>query len=451
MVQAEYLPRQGEFLQSCKEVPFAAYIGGFGSGKTHVLCLQVLIEAATPSFGLIGAPTYRLLADTTRRKFFELCPPSWIKSFSKSENKVLLKNGSEIIFRSLDAPERLTNLEVDWFCIDEVGECKLDTFRMLQGRIRKVGGSHHGFCVGNPAGPTHWTYDYYVHKAREFPNTYRLTQASSYENIFIAQDYTEEMERSFGKDSLYFKRFVLGEFVAFEGAYWPEFTINPYPNGNIVSFQDIPKILHYQKNKWRFGRVIDFGFEHPWVCLWYVTDGNKIIFYDEYYQRHRLIQHHVLAIRAKEKIHREEHYFENENIKTTWADTDAQDRAEVANCKNTKGELIGFNTMPAEKKVMESILLVQRLIANDALFITTLCPHSTVEIPSYRAKPMDKCIDEKPIKEKDDTCDCIRMACWGELNSQMKFLRAHSSSYSTNFSRATNSPDLYNIGSGAII
>ena len=68
----EHLPRQEEFFHACDEVPFAAYIGGFGSGKTHVLCLQILRFLCKPSFGLVGAPTYRMLSDTTQRKFFEL-------------------------------------------------------------------------------------------------------------------------------------------------------------------------------------------------------------------------------------------------------------------------------------------------------------------------------------------------------------------------------------------
>ena len=74
----EYLPKQLQFMQTVDTVPFAAYIGGFGSGKTHVLNLQILRElCANPgSLGLVGAPTYRILQNTTQRKFFELCPPS---------------------------------------------------------------------------------------------------------------------------------------------------------------------------------------------------------------------------------------------------------------------------------------------------------------------------------------------------------------------------------------
>jgi len=405
-VQYQLLPKQRQFIEACAKIPFVAYIGGFGSGKTHVLTIQSLIESTRPSRGLIGAPTYRMLEDTTQRKFFELCPESWIAEFSKSSNRVILKNGTEILFRSLETPERLTNLELDWFALDEIGEVKLNTYRMLQGRLRKPGGTHHGFCVGNPAGPTHWTYDYFVEKARQFPDTYHLVQATSYENTFISQDYVVEMEKSFGKDSLYFKRYVLGEFVAFEGAYWPTFDVRPYPQGHIV---DSDRMLELLNGPLTTGKVIDFGYEHPFVCLWYVTDGHIIIFYDEYYKRHGLIREHCLEIRRRDAMHQARWNLPVHRYAIT--DHDAQGRAEIEFCTDEQGNRIGFPCVPAEKPVMESIFLVQTLITERRLFITERCPNARVEIPSYRAKPLEKSIREQPIKQHDDTCDCIRMAC----------------------------------------
>jgi len=438
-IRYEYLPKQYEFLKNCDTVRHPAYIGGFGSGKTHILSLQSLREATTPSYGLIGAATYRMLADTTQRKFFQLCPKEWIKDWHKAENKVTLVNGTEIIFRSLDSPERLTNLEIDWFALDELGEVKLDTFRMLQGRLRKPGGSHHGFGVGNPAGPTHWTYDYFVIKARQYPDTYRLTQATSYENTFLEPEYAQEMAKSYGEDSLYYKRFVLGQFVAFEGAYWPYFDIAPYPAGFVFSdeqFQHIlrkrPLVNHEGKEQyilnpdkeWHFGKVLDFGFEHAFVCMWYITDLDNIIFFDEHYQRHMSPREHCLLIRN----HEIEHYntFRISPVHWAYTDHDAVSRNEVENAKDAENNYIGFTCVPAEKIVMEGILLVQTIIGLRGLYITERCANAKLEIPSYRAKPEDKTHKEEPLKEKDHTCDCIRMTCWELLKHKSPHMRLQS-------------------------
>ena len=110
----ELLPKQKDFLQAIPHHKHVAYIGGFGSGKTHVLTYAILMESQKKSYGLVGAPTYRLLSDTTQKKFFEICPKEAIAKFNKSMNKLWLKNGTEIIFRSLDSAEPLTNLDLDW-------------------------------------------------------------------------------------------------------------------------------------------------------------------------------------------------------------------------------------------------------------------------------------------------------------------------------------------------
>ncbi len=407
ILQYEILPKQVEFMKNVDEVPFATYIGGFGSGKTHVLVLQILREISKGKcLGLVGASTYRLLADTTQRKFFELCPPSWIDVYMKSENRVIMTNGAEILFRSLDTPEKLTNLGLSWFALDEIGEVKLDTFRMLQGRLRDPNGSLKGFSVGNPAGPVHWTYEYFVRKVGD---SYRLTQATSYENVFLPKQYTKEMEHSFGKDSTYYKRFVLGMFVALEGAFWPNFSALSYPEGHLIKqteLFDIIKPIH-------FGKVLDFGVAHPFVCLWYAIDGEKMVFYDEYFASHKTIREHCLQIRKQEDWHRT--LYGPHNNDTVYTDHDAVSRVEIENCVDEHGNFIGFDCIPAEKKVMEGILLVYTMFEKGNLLIADSCEEAIRQIASYRAKPPDKTDKEIPIKEDDDAPDCIRMACAMEM------------------------------------
>lgn len=419
------------------QYPFCAYIGGVGSGKTHTLILQALREASIPGTrGLIGAPSYRMLYDVTMKKFFELCPESWIENYSVTRNFVLLKNGSEIIFRSFDNEDSLQGHDLDWFGGDEMGLTTIGVFRQMQARLRRPGGRHKGFVVGNPSGPTHWTYDYFVLKAQQYPETYKLISATSYENSFIPDSYTSEMEKSYGKDSLYYKRFVLGEFVAFEGAYWPNFNIRFHPEGHILhgrledglpTLAELNLVLKPQSEvAWNWGRVLDFGFEHPWVLMWWVHDGNTIVFFDEYYQRHSTIREHMMTIKAHEKVHRA--LYGAHVPAVSWTDHDAQGRWEVQNCLDLEGNNIGFNCSPAEKNkaVMDSIICVQSLIEQNRLFISGACEHARIEIPSYRAKPMEgkgKTAKEEPIKEKDDTCDCLRMACWMELRGVTSFMR----------------------------
>lgn len=370
-----------------------------------------------PSRGLIGAPTYRMMEDTTLKKFFDICPSSWIVRFNVSKNTVRLRDGTEILFRSLERPERLSGLELDWFGLDEIGEVKEDTFKMLQGRLRRPGGSHHGFGVGNPAGPTHWSFEYFVEMAKKFPEIYRLVQATSYENLFLPKHYTEDMDISFGIGTVYHRRYVLGEFAAFEGAYWSNFDSRYYEQGGHKLHMN--QVTGLIKGTPRWGKVIDFGFEHPLVCLWYVTDGNVIVFFDEYFQPHGLIKWHCLKIKEHEKQHQE--IFGAHDIPTAYTDHEAVSRAEFSAARDDAGKPIGFDCIPTEKRVMESILLVQTLFGRRQLFITDQCRHTLREVPSYRSK--SGVVGEEPLREQDDTCACLRYACWPEMSHAMTFRR----------------------------
>jgi hypothetical protein len=84
---------------------------------------------------------------------------------------------------------------------------------MLQGRLRKQDSARKGFVVGNPAGPTHWTYDYFVTKA---DGTKQLFNREKIVNTCIrigasrelADKIVEKIER---QDQLFFhwKTFVI--------------------------------------------------------------------------------------------------------------------------------------------------------------------------------------------------------------------------------------------------
>lgn len=425
-VTLEYLPKQGEFLRNCREATYSGYIGGFGSGKTHILVLEALLcSGGMKTLGCIGAPTYRMLEDTTQQKFFELCPPSWVRCFSKSRNMVTLVNGTEILFRSMDNPGRLASLELNWFGIDEAGLVKEDTYKMLVGRLRRRG-VRKGFIVGNPAGLTHWTYDFFVKLAKKNPALFRLVQAPTYDNTFLPREYVTDMEVSFGADTYYFKQYVLGQFVAFEGAYWPNFDARPFPTGHVMGRKDA---LAFSRKPGgvRYGRVFDFGFEHPFAAMWYMTDGTTMVFFDEYVQTHGLIKQHCMQMRKQENEH--QHWFGPHSYRAAWTDHEAVSRAEVAAAKDDEGRSIGFTCIPTEKKVMESILLVQALFGFRRLFITNNCERTLREVPSYHSK--GDIAGEEPVREDDDTCCCLRYATWSELRHNIPYKRYKDISYAS--------------------
>src|SRR5262245_20951727 len=72
------------------------FVGGAGSGKTRAGCLECLRMPAG-STGMIVAPTYRMLTDSTLATFLELTRAGGVLSdFSKSDMRAELVNGTVV-------------------------------------------------------------------------------------------------------------------------------------------------------------------------------------------------------------------------------------------------------------------------------------------------------------------------------------------------------------------
>ena len=135
-------PKQAEFIESTAK--FQCYSGGLGSGKTFAGCLKGLLLSQYPNNrGLVGRLTYPELRTTTRKTFFELCPPEWYDDkqggyWKQSENTLKLINGSEVLFIHMDtvSEKELLSLNIGWFFIDQAEEISERVFQILQSRLR---------------------------------------------------------------------------------------------------------------------------------------------------------------------------------------------------------------------------------------------------------------------------------------------------------------------------
>ena len=114
------------------------FSGPIGSGKSKALCMEAMRCAyLNPGvLGLIGAPTYRILADSTELELLGSLEEHHIPfRYHKSEKRItVIEPGSDIILRTLDEPERLRAMNLGWFGVDELTYCKKDAWLRLEGR-----------------------------------------------------------------------------------------------------------------------------------------------------------------------------------------------------------------------------------------------------------------------------------------------------------------------------
>lgn len=215
------LKAQREFL----EIPHgytldvAVYQGGYGSGKTFSgSLLGILLALKFPGIrGLVGAQTYTLVRDTTLQTYFEHLDNFGFQrdvdyDWSSTLQTITFTNGSEIMFRHFDEPDKLKSLNLGFVEIEEMSDIPYDTFKMILSRMRqKIKKSWKGFRYRifghtNPEMTRGWVYKTFIENP---PPNYRLISAPTTQNIYLPEGYCDELKKLY--DEEYYKVFVLAQ------------------------------------------------------------------------------------------------------------------------------------------------------------------------------------------------------------------------------------------------
>jgi hypothetical protein len=218
---AEPTNPQREFFESRSR--FRAFVGGVGSGKTWAGTIEVWRQP--PSVGMVLAPTYPMLRDATLRTFLELSREAGLlKQWIKSEYRAELTNGTTVLFRSADDPDRLRGPNLGWFWPDEAALMDSLVWKIMIGRLRLAPGV--AWITTTPRGKN-WLH-------REFTtggDDYRIVKASSKTNFHLPDAFVGSLERSYS--DLFRRQEVEGEFVddqadALIPGEWLDLCIAPY-------------------------------------------------------------------------------------------------------------------------------------------------------------------------------------------------------------------------------
>jgi Phage terminase large subunit len=299
----ELQERNGKLLASQKlflGAPEAQSIiaGGFASGKTRIACTKGLILSAIfpGNRGMISRYHATDLEDSTMPSFFEVCPPSWIRSFNKQAKRLVLRNGSEIIFRHLHDPKAATRsrrvgADLGWAMIDQVEECELAHWNTMLSRVRKATvPKHFLFATMNPAGHD----DYYklffegieedlanlpvgrFYAIRRRGSRFGIAVRSEENRIsnggFVADAYFDELLRSY--DRPWLNRYVYCSFEDFAGQIYREFNLSSVHN---VRPFTIPA-------HWPTIVPIDVGGDVPWgIPIGRIDDFGNVVWTHEFY------------------------------------------------------------------------------------------------------------------------------------------------------------------------
>ncbi len=274
----DLLRAQREFLEIPHDfsLDVAVYQGGYGSGKTFSgSLLGILLCIKFPGIrGLVGAQTYTLVRDTTLQSYFEHFENIGFQegedyNWSSSLQKITFKNGSEILFRHFDEPNKLKSLNLGFVEIEEMSEVPYETFKVLLSRMRQrvkpkwKNFTYRIFGHTNPEFNRGWIYETFV---ENHPENYRLITAPTTENRFLPQGYCDELKKLY--DEKYYNIFVLAQ----NGESSSNLVVKDFTDKNVREIKYQPELdLHI---------TCDFNVD-PMCWIFAHKTDDKVFYFDE--------------------------------------------------------------------------------------------------------------------------------------------------------------------------
>lgn len=211
-------------LQDAKK-RFVVNYGGSGSGKSFSQTQHEIIRCLQKVEKLL---VIRKVASTLKDSVISLFTSilnSWGLQDYYTENKatqfIKFANGSEILFKGMDDPEKIKSIAgITRIWIEEASELTQADFSQLNLRLRGKDGLQLTLTF-NPIDEEHWIKSYFFDNptVNEKTNIIRTTYK---DNKFIDQAYKDELEGYQYIDKNYYKIYALGEWGGItEGRIFP--------------------------------------------------------------------------------------------------------------------------------------------------------------------------------------------------------------------------------------
>ena len=390
--------------------------GGAGSGKSVSICqnlLRKIFEERNKRF-LIVRKTLPSLRITTYQMMLDLLD-EWEVPYNLNRTEMTLRAGNNnmVWFRSLDEPEKVKSLNVNYIYIEEATELSFEDYMQLRLRVRRTNDLQNQiFMSFNPVDEFSWPIAKLVKPAlKEFYgtddlDTIRRTTAldtrglfekfnagttsglavhhSTYQdNRFLPDAQVSYIEDLVNTDENFYRVYTLGEFGHMENIIYNNYVVEDIPDDR----------LFYEEVWWG----LDFGYNNPSALI-------EIGIRDqELYVRERLYQSKLtnpeLIAKLDGVVPRTDHIY--------------ADSAEPARIQEMM--TAGYTVFPAEKNIKDGIDFVK----THKLHVDRNSVNLIKELNSYHWKQdKDKNVVDEPVRVQDHLCDACRYAIYTHLRGR---------------------------------
>lgn len=255
------------------------------------------------------------------------------------------------------------------------------------------------FWDTNPSTPTNFVKKHYVDKSGEliftddFPDGRINVQSWHFtldDNPFLDKEYVASLKASIPLDSVWYKRNILGLWVAVEGIIYTHYKISEYQIDDII----------YGVDQWVGGVDFGKGGESPFAFVMMARIGKTYIIYDEAYLQGCLNKEFILVV---EDMLEQWHPDMKQEIMIYG---DSADPAAIR-----EWDMNGFGIEGADKKPYSVVKGIEKVKSHE-LIIHPRCRNTIKEIQSYHWRKNDENDIIQPLKYNDHLMDAIRYAIY---------------------------------------
>lgn len=303
------------------------------------------------------------------------------------------------------AEKSLRGLTVSGAYIDEITVTLPEFFRQLLGRMSVQGAKLFG--TTNPDNPAHWFKVEYLNRIGMGPNDlqdWRSWHFQLDDNPSLSDEYKASLRREY--TGLWYRRFVLGEWVAADGAVFDMWN----PDVHVTPWEHLPRMAEM------VSVGIDYGINNPTVAIMIGLGEDNILYavdewdFEAADREHRATDAELSAgLRSwlSERHlppHPNDRFDMEQTCDMVFLDPSASSLAVALS-------QMGVTNYAADNEVIYGIRTMASLLSRGRLKISDRCRRLLSEIPGYSWDPaqIEKGKDV-PIKANDHATDALRYA-----------------------------------------
>lgn len=252
------------------------FYGGAGSGKSYFITQKLCIKAlAEKRKILVVRKVGSTLKDSVWALFNDVLSQigNPIESINKTDLKITLFGGSEILFKGLDDSEKIKSItDITDIFIEEATELSLDDFTQLSLRLRSPLPHNQIHLAFNPVSKANWCYNYFF--TGEVPDDCVVCRTTYKDNKYLPGEYISTLKELETRNPAYYRIYALGEFATLDKLVFPAY------EKRLVSTEETNNCL--------FWCGMDFGYTNdPTAITWgFYRQADKVLYITgEYHKR----------------------------------------------------------------------------------------------------------------------------------------------------------------------